>query len=137
MQTMTLEPSNLNLFTAWAGILAGFGSGAWLGLGFAGTNWLGSYTSFRRRMYRLGHISFFGLGFVNLMFHLTAKTFPNPPAILLQVASWMFVIGAVSMPGCCLVMAHHPKAKPHTLFAMPVASLVTGGIVTLWILLTS
>ena len=45
-----------------------------LGMFFHGENWLGGYASFKRRMYRLGHISFFGLGAVNMLFCLT----PHP-----------------------------------------------------------
>ena len=50
------------------------------------------------------------------------------------VASWAFVIGALTMPVCCLVLAHSPNAKPHTLFAVPVTALVTGAVSTLWML---
>lgn len=134
---MSWQTPNLNLLMAWTWILAGFASGAWLGLGFARETWLGGYSSFRRRLYRLGHIAFFGLGFVNLVFYLTARILANPSAPLLGIASWAFVIGAVSMPVCCLVMAHHPQAKPHALFAVPVASLLTGATLTLWMLVKS
>jgi hypothetical protein len=33
------------------------------------------------------------------------------------------------MPVCCVVMAHFPKA--HMIFAVPVVSLIAGGILTL------
>jgi hypothetical protein len=33
------------------------------------------------------------------------------------------------MPVCCVVMAHFPKA--HLIFALPVLSLITGGILIL------
>ncbi|HXR49058.1 MAG TPA: hypothetical protein VN784_16610, partial [Candidatus Limnocylindrales bacterium] len=61
---------NPNLFLAWLWILLGFVTGMALGLFFHHENWLGGYGSFKRRMYRLGHISFFGLGAVNLLFWL-------------------------------------------------------------------
>ena len=35
-------------------------------------DWLGGYGSFKRRLYRLAHISFFGLAIVNLMFCFVA-----------------------------------------------------------------
>ena len=123
--------TSLNLFMAWTWILAGFASGALLGLGFTRNNWLGGYASHRRRLYRLGHVSFFGLGVANLVFHLTARTLQDPSATLLSLASWTFVVGAVTMPVCCLVMAHRPEVRPHTLFALPVASLLTGATLTL------
>jgi len=119
---------NLNLFLAWFWILLGFITGMVLGLFFHRENWLGGYGSFQRRMYRLGHISFFGLGAVNLLFWLTAqKIFPAEP--LAAIASWAFILGAVTMPLCCLVMAHFPKA--HLIFAVPVLCLLAGGALVL------
>jgi hypothetical protein len=132
---MIWEPPNLNLLLAWTWLLAGFASGALLGTKFANETWLGGYTSLRRRMYRLGHISFFGLGFVNLMFYLTAKLNVGLPATLISVASLAFVIGALTMPACCLILAHHTTARPPVLFAIPVTALLTGGMATLWMLL--
>ena len=118
---------NPNLILAWLWILLGFVAGMALGMFFHGENWLGGYTSFKRRMYRLGHISFFGLGVVNLLFCLTAQTF-SLAGPFVAVASWAFIAGAISMPLCCVVMAHFPKA--HLIFAVPVISLIAGGVLT-------
>ena len=112
---------------AWFGILLGFVSGLVLGLFFHREDWLGGYGSFKRRLYRLAHISFFGLGVVNLLFYFTAKTF-STDSPLVEVASGAFIAGAISMPLCCIVMAHFPKAR--MLFAVPVLSLITGEILT-------
>ena len=120
--------SNLNLFFAWLWILLGFVSGMVLGMFFHGENWLGGYGSFKRRMYRLGHISFFGLGAVNFIFAMTRQNY-SLTGQLAGVASWAFVIGALTMPLCCVVMAHFPKA--HLIFAVPVVSLITGAVLTL------
>jgi hypothetical protein len=120
--------SNLNLILAWLWILLGFVTGLVLGLFFHHEHWLGGYGSFKRRMYRLGHISFFGLGAVNLLFWLTAQNFPLTGPFT-GVASWAFIVGAITMPLCCAVLAHFPKA--HLIFAVPVLSLITGGILTL------
>jgi hypothetical protein len=117
-----------NLILAWLWILLGFISGMALGMFFHGENWLGGYGSFKRRMYRLGHISFFGLGAVNLLFCLTVQNF-SLAGQLVSVASWAFIVGAITMPVCCVVMAHFPKA--HLIFAVPVVSLIAGGILTL------
>ena len=119
---------NPNLILAWLWILLGFVAGMALGMFFHGENWLGGYGSFKRRMYRLGHISFFGLGVVNLLFCLTAQTFSLAGPFTVA-ASWAFIAGAISMPVCCVVMAHFPKA--HLIFAVPVLSLITGGILIL------
>lgn len=117
----------LNLVLAWVWVALGFGSGLLLGVFFHRENWLGGYGSFRRRLYRLGHISFFGLGVLNLCFYFTARQLPaaNPAA---QVAGWGFVVGAVAMPLCCLFMAHAPRLR--MLFAVPVLSLLLGGVIT-------
>jgi hypothetical protein len=125
---MKNEFLQLNLALAWLWILFGFISGLVLGLFFRGENWLGGYASFKRRMYRLGHISFFGLGAVNLMFWLTLRNYPLPDCQA-HVASWAFIIGAFTMPVCCLVIAHFPRV--HLIFAVPVVSLVLGGLLTL------
>jgi hypothetical protein len=121
--------SNPNLILAWLWILLGFTSGMMLGMFFHGENWLGGYGSFKRRMYRLGHISFFGLGAVNLLFWLTMQKI-STTGPLTELASSAFIVGAITMPVCCVVMAHFPKA--HLIFAVPVVSLIVGGILTLW-----
>lgn len=125
---MKITIPQFNLVIAWLWILLGFVTGMLLGLFFHRENWLGGYGSFRRRMYRLGHISLFGLGTVNLMFYFTAQVFQasNPN---ITTASWAFVVGAVTMPLCCVLMAHFPKL--HLIFAVPVISLITGGALTL------
>jgi len=123
--------SNPNLFLAWLWILLGFVSGMTLGMFFHHENWLGGYGSFKRRMYRLAHISFFGLGAVNLLFWLTLQKI-SAAEPMAQIASWAFIIGAIAMPVCCVMMAHFPKA--HLIFAVPVLSLIAGGVLTLILL---
>jgi hypothetical protein len=120
--------SNPHLFLAWLWILLGFGSGLGLGLFFHRENWLGGYGSLKRRMYRLGHISFFGLGAVNLLFWLTMQKIPQPGP-LAGMASGALILGTLTMPVCCVVMAHFPRV--HLIFAVPVISLITGGTLTL------
>ncbi|HEX9048008.1 MAG TPA: hypothetical protein VF988_13370 [Verrucomicrobiae bacterium] len=122
--------SGLNLYFAWLWILLGFVSGMVLGLFFHGENWLGGYSSFKRRMYRLGHISFFGLGALNLLFWLTARQLSPGP--LTGWASLAFIIGGITMPLCCLIMAHCPKAR--LVFALPVLNLIAGGTLMLLLL---
>lgn len=123
-----MRPLLLNLVLAWLWILLGFLSGMVLGLFFHGENWLGGYASIRRRMYRLGHISFFGLGAVNLLFWLTMKNLQIEISAL-NTASWAFAVGAITMPIGCAIMAHFPKT--YLIFAVPVGSLITAGILTL------
>lgn len=123
--------SDLNLLFGWLWILLGFTGGMVMGMFFHNENWLGGYGSFKRRMYRLGHISFFGLGTINLLFWGTVQ-FLSPTSPLAGLASGAFIIGGATMPVCCLIMAHFPKA--HMLFAVPVLSLLFGAGVTLFLI---
>lgn len=124
--------AHLNLVLGWLWIALGFVSGMLLGFRFNDEHWLGGYTSWRRRLYRLGHVSFFGLGLLNLVFFLTTREL-NAASEAIGVASIGFALGAVAMPICCVIAAHQPNCKP--IFSVPVLSLITGVLVTLWILL--
>jgi hypothetical protein len=115
-----------NLMVGWIGMLGGVITGAAIGLFFEREDWMGGYASFRRRLSRLGHIAFFGLGFVNILFGLT--TSGVAPSGWLQVASWSLVIGAATMPVCCFLTAW--RSGFARLFPIPVVS-VSAGIVTL------
>src|SRR5438876_8882863 len=118
-----------NLLLAWLGVLLGFISGLYLGLNFQREEWLGGYASFKRRLYRLGHISFFGLAILNLMFYLTVQSC-DPASVGVAIAGWAFIIGAIFMPACCLIMAHQPRLR--VLFLVPVLSLIMGALLTFW-----
>ncbi len=118
----------LNIWAAWIGILMGIFSGASHGLFFHRTDWLDGYSSWRRRLTRLGHISFFGLALVNLAFFFTvdyligAKASALPGAV--EVASWLLVAGAVLMPIVCYLSAWRRAWRG--LFVAPVGCLVWG-----------
>ncbi len=119
---------SLNLWAAWIGILLGMLSGAAHGLFFHRADWLDGYGSWRRRLTRLGHISFFGLAFVNLAFfftaaHLVESTAGTIPSAL-QSASWLLVAGAVFMPIVCYLSAWRQAWR--RLFVLPVGCLVLG-----------
>ncbi len=118
----------INLIAAWVGIALGFLSGMGLGMGFQKEQFLGGYGSHRRRLYRLGHISFFGLAIINFMFWLTVKL-EALSGYLIPSASLAFLLGALTMPLCCVLMAHWKQTQ--ALFAIPVISLLYGAIVTL------
>ena len=123
-----MHAPQVNLLLAWLWMLLGFLSGMVLGMFFHREGWLGGYGSFKRRLYRLAHISLFGLGAVNLAFYLTvrAQILSGPR---LELAGWAFVLGALSMPACCVLMAHFPRSR--LLFSVPVLSLLLGGTLTL------
>lgn len=128
-ESNAIAPAQLNLLLAWLWILLGFASGFVLGLFFHRDDWLGGYGSFPRRLYRLAHIAFFGTGFVNFAFWLTASRL-NWGGTALAVASWAFAVGAVTMPLCCVLMAQSRRFK--LLFGVPVFSLMTGAATTIW-----
>ncbi len=113
---------SLNFYAAWVGILLGFISGSVLGLFFHNPDWLGGYGSWRRRMARLGHISFFGIAIINLIYALSLQVFnirtPSP------YPSYLFVAGAVTMPLVCFLSAW--KKFFRHIFFIPVLCLIIG-----------
>ncbi len=118
-----MDVSQLHIFIGWGSMIMGALSGAVIGLFFHRDEWAGGYSSFRRRMLRLGHIAFFGLGFLNLMFGLTTQTIPLPDTHL-TIASTGFMLGVVAMPLCCFLAAWH-KPFRH-LFPIPVVAVMAG-----------
>lgn len=107
----------------WVWVLAGILAGLALGMRFHREDWLGGYASHPRRLLRLGHISFFGLGFLNILFALSGAQAGLPPERL-ALASWAFIAGAATMPVCCALMAW--RRELHLVFAVPVTSLLVG-----------
>jgi hypothetical protein len=122
----------VNLYAVWIGFLAGCISGAVPGLFFYQEDWLGGYASWRRRMIRLAHISFFGIAFINLAFVVSAHIFSIDSGI--SIASWSLIVGAVTMPLVCYLSAIRPLFRH--LFFIPVVSILIG-IVTFLIRVSS
>jgi len=119
----------VNLMAGWVGMLGGVLSGAVIGLFFHREEWMGGYGSYRRRLTRLGHIAFFGLGFLNLIFAATSAQL-SLEGRWLATASWGLIVGAITMPVCCFLSAWR-KPWRH-LFPVPVLA-VTGGILAILI----
>lgn len=126
--------TNLNLAAAWLGILFGMATGALLGLRFHREDWLGGYSSWPRRLLRLGHVSLFGIAFLNLAFVLTADRMGWTPAVPAGAgtASALLVAGAVLMPLVCGLAAWRKPLR--LLFALPVGCLVGAGLSCAWVL---
>ena len=115
----------VNFYFAWVWILAGFLVGSVLGLFFHKDDWLGGYMSWSRRMMRLGHIAFFGLAIINLLYFFSYESaLQTKPSGLDSV---LFVIGAVTMPLICFASAF--KKPIRHLFFIPVLSLIAGVII--------
>ena len=122
----------INEVFGWLWIMLGFLSGMVIGLLFHDEQWLGGYASCPRRLIRLGHISFVGLGILNILFSRSADRFALS-APLVSVASQAFIIGGISMPLCCGLMAWNKRWQ--MVFTVPVISLLLGAGLTLWGLL--
>lgn len=118
-----MQAPAINLIGGWLAMLGGVLSGSVAGLLFHDEKWLGGYSSFRRRLTRLGHISFFGLGILNLLFAATAGQLLLRPGYL-TVASVGLLVGVITMPICCYLTAWR-KPMRH-LFPIPVVAVATG-----------
>jgi hypothetical protein len=120
-------PHPLNFHAGWALVLAAFVSGSTIGLFFHRENFLGGYTSFPRRLLRLGHIALAALGAFNVLFSLCP--IPSPGAWMTPWASRLWLAGAIAMPATCFLTAWRPNFRH--LFPIPVAALIAAVILTL------
>ncbi|MEO1236520.1 MAG: hypothetical protein AAFX76_07005 [Planctomycetota bacterium] len=109
---------------AWVWFVLGIASGALLGLGFHRAGFMGGYGSWRRRLARLGHISFFGTGFLALAMGLTASVCPEVCARWLTVVAGLLIPGAVLMPTVCFLSAWREGFR--VWFFLPVLGLGGG-----------
>lgn len=122
--------TEINLYAVWIGMLLGAIFGAIQGLFFHKEDWLGGYGSWTRRMTRLGHISFFGIAFINMAFVGTAKILDIEQ--LVSVPSILFIVGAIGMPLICYLSAF--KKGIRHLFFIPSLSIIAGVIILVWIM---
>ena len=106
-----------NLVAGWTGMVFGLIAGAVIGLFIHQDSFAGGYGSYRRRMMRLGHVAFFALGIINVLFALTLST----TEVVLsypRLASSSLIVGAVLMPVVCYLAAW--KTPFRHAFALPV-----------------
>jgi hypothetical protein len=108
----------MNWYAGWWLILAGFASGAALGLFFHRECFLGGYGSFRRRMLRLGHIACAALGMLNLIVASSPQSSP------------LLVAGGAMMPAVCFLTAW--KQNCRHLFFLPVLALIAAVVLMLF-----
>ena len=118
-----------SLYLGWIGMVLGILSGAFIGLFFHQEHWLGGYNSFPRRLVRLGHISFFGLGILSVLLGLTVRQLPFGTEAIRLVGHWFFV-GQITMPICCFVTAWRSWFR--YFFPVPVLSLGSAVVILLW-----
>jgi hypothetical protein len=127
------QAMTINLYAAWIGFLLGCLAGMVPGLFFHAEDWFGGYGSWRRRMIRLAHIAFFGLGFLNLAAALTADVLRIESG--LTAASYLLIVGAVAMPTVCYLSAW--KMHFRRLFFIPAASVTAAIGLFAWRILVS
>ena len=124
-----MPEADTNAVVGWTLMAFGAVSGALIGLGFHRESWAGGYGSFRRRLMRLGHIAFFGLGILNVLFGLYAASLPRAAGSL-SIASWALVIAGATMPAVCFLTAwKEPFRHP---FPIPVLGVLVGVIATVY-----
>jgi len=125
--------TEVNLYAAWVGMLLGGVLGAIQGLFFHKEEWLGGYGFWTRRMTRLGHISFFGIAFINIAFVGTSEVLDIEQQV--SIPSALFIIGAIGMPLICYLSAF--KKPIRHFFFIPALSIIAGIISLLWIMYTN
>jgi len=118
----------VNFYAAWIGFLCGCVAGAIPGLFFHDSGWLGGYDSWQRRMIRLGHIAFFGIGLLNLGFALSVKSLALEGGV--YAASVLLIVGAAAMPLVCYLSAWKPFFRH--LFFIPAVSVTAAVALFLW-----
>lgn len=118
---------DLNVVVAWSGFLLGVLSGAVFGLRFANDQWMGGYGSWSRRMVRLGHIAFFGVGLLNLAYAATVG-----PLRWRGSAATSIALAAANalMPAVCFLSAW--KKPLRAFFVVPVGLILFATVGVLW-----
>src|SRR5918994_687213 len=124
---MTGPTHLLNWQLGWWLLLFAFITGAGIGLFFHRDDFWGGYTSFRRRIVRLGHIALAALGLMNVVFSLSP--WPADSSWDGTAASIGFVVGGVSMPAVCFLTGCYKPLR--FLFFIPVTALILAAVWTL------
>ena len=117
-------PHALNFIAGWWLILVAFVSGAVIGLEFHREDFLGGYTSFPRRLLRLGHLALAALGMLNVVYGLSPVS--TNAAWHASLAGPLLLGGALAMPLVCFLSAWR-KSFRH-LFFIPVMLLIAAVI---------
>ncbi len=118
----------INLYAAWIGIFAGCIAGAVQGLFFHKDDWLDGYGSWRRRLTRLGHISFFGIGFINFAFAVSLGMLEMEGELV--VSSRLLIVALITMPLLCYLSAFRKPLR--NLFFIPAGSVIIAIVLFLW-----
>ncbi len=119
-----LPPGEWNRRVGWVSTCLGAASGLILGLWsfdgpFAVPQWLGAYDDTGRRLARLGHIAFFGLGILNLLLAAELRRH-SLRSWVRRSASWAMNFGNVFLPLTLFAAAAYRPLK-YTMSAPAVA----------------
>ncbi|MFA4985374.1 MAG: hypothetical protein WC712_02205 [Candidatus Brocadiia bacterium] len=115
-------------FFPWILILVGIVLGMVIGLKSHEENWAGGYSSYRRRMLRLAHISAIALGAILALYSLVMGYMPGG----LPEAGFIFLLaGGILMPITCLLTAW--KEKFRHFFAVPALCVATAVGIMAWL----
>ncbi len=109
-----------NWYAGWGMLLAAFLVGAVVGLGFWREDFMGGYTSWRRRLVRLGHIALAALGILNIAF--SVATLPLAGTWQAHGASLGLIVGGIGMPAVCFLSGWRMGFR--RLFFIPVVALL-------------
>jgi len=112
-----------NIHAAWFAMLLGALAGAAQGLMFHREDWAGGYASWRRRLMRLGHVSLFGLGLVNLAFASSVRLLGLDERSVVW-SSRLLILALITMPLVCYGSAFVQRLRH--LFFVPVSSVIVG-----------
>ena len=113
----------INWYFGWISILLAFVTGAIIGLYFYREDFLGGYTSFRRRILRLGHIAQAALGLMNVV---AGNSQLSGVIAFSTLGQWSLVAGGISMPAVCFLSAWKPASRH--LFFIPVTCLIVAAV---------
>jgi len=124
----------MNRTIGWWSLVAGVATGLVMGLwSFDGPlgvpAWLGEYGDTSRRLARLGHIAFVGLGMINI---LLARELPRSALAAGQrrVAAAAMNLGNLLLPTLLLVSAAYPPAK--YAMAIPASAVFAALLLAAW-----
>ena len=110
-----------HLLLGWSAVVLGVASGAVMGMCFHREWWLGGYGATPRRMIRLGHISFFGMAFLNFSFALTMALVIGDES-LSRIGSGGLILATIAMPTVCFFSAFRGISRG--LFSVPVSGTI-------------
>ena len=123
---------DINIYAAWIAFLAGGVAGTLPGLFFHSETWLGGYASWKRRMIRLAHIAFFGIGALNLAFALTVRSMNIQEGI--RVSAILLIVGVITMPLVCYLSAW--KTYFRNFFFIPASAVILSFALFVWRILS-